>query len=41
VTAKAAEFRERLEDGAVVEDAENTAGEQANAETSGEAVPRG
>jgi len=41
VTAQAAEFRERLEDGAVVEDAENTAGEQANAETSGEAVPRG
>jgi len=41
VTAKATEFRGRLEEGAAVEDAENTGGEPANAETSGEAVPRG
>ena len=41
VTAKAAEFRGRLEEGAAVEDAENTAGEPAKAETSGDAVPRG
>ena len=41
VTAKATEFRERLQEGAAVEDAENTAREPANAETSGEAVPRG
>ena len=41
VTAKATEFRERLEDGTTVEDAENSAGEPANAKTSGEAVPRG
>jgi len=41
VTAKATEFRERLEQGAAAEDAESAAGEPANAETSGEAVPRG
>jgi hypothetical protein len=41
VTAKATEFRGRLEEGAAVEDAENTGGEPANAETSGGAVPRG
>jgi hypothetical protein len=41
VTAKATEFRERLEEGAAAEDAEGAAGEPANAETSGKAVPRG
>jgi hypothetical protein len=41
VTAKATEFRERLEEGAAAEDTEGAAGEPANAETSGEAVPRG
>ena len=39
--AKATEFRERLEEGAAAEDAEGAAGEPANAEPSGEAVPRG
>jgi hypothetical protein len=41
VTAKATEFRERLEDGATAEDAEGDAREPADAETAGEAVPRG
>jgi Protein of unknown function (DUF4229) len=41
VTAKATEFRERIEDGATAEDAEGDAGEPADAETAGEAVPRG
>ena len=41
VTAKATEFRARLEDGAAAEDKEDGAGEPADAETAGEAVPRG
>ncbi len=41
VTAKATEFRERLEDGAGAEDAEGAAGEPADAETAGEAARRG
>lgn len=44
VTAKATEFRERLEEGAAAEDpedAETDAAEPADAETAGEAVPRG
>jgi hypothetical protein len=41
VTAKATEFRERLEDGAAAEDAEGDAGKPAGAETAGEAVQRG
>ena len=41
VTAKATEFRERLEEGTAAEDAEAPAGEPAVAETSGEAAPRG
>lgn len=41
VTAKATEFRERLEEGTGAEDAEAPAGEPAVAETSGEAAPRG
>jgi len=44
VTAKATEFRERLDEGTAAEDPEDTegaAGEPAVAETSGEAVPRG
>jgi hypothetical protein len=47
VSAKATEFRERLEEGTAAEDAEDpentegAAGEPAVAETSGEAVPRG
>ena len=38
VTAKATEFRQRIADGAAVEDA---AAEDEDADTSGEAVPRG
>jgi hypothetical protein len=47
VTAKATEFRERLAEGAAAEDAEDTedteddAGDPANADIAGEAVPRG
>jgi hypothetical protein len=41
VTAKATEFRERLEEGAAAEDAEGGAEDPADAETGGEAVPRG
>ena len=41
VTAKATEFRERLEEGTAAEDAEAPAGEPAVAKTSGEAAPRG
>ena len=41
VTAKATEFRERLADGASAEDAEDDAGEPADAGAAGEAVPRG
>src|SRR5579863_684465 len=35
VTAKATEFRQRIDEGAAAEDEDNTAGEPANAETSG------
>ena len=38
VTAKATEFRQRIDDGAAVED---DAAEDEDAETAGEAVPRG
>jgi Protein of unknown function (DUF4229) len=38
VTAKATEFRQRIDDGAAVEDA---AAEDEDAETAGKAVPRG
>jgi len=43
VTARATEFRERLEEGAAAEDAEDPGGavKPAAAETAGEAVPRG